>query len=221
MSLSRKTPMKQGAAMKSGGFAKVAKPPKGPKLKKCKICREPFMPRNMGHVACKPDCAAIHGATVAAKQKAKAQRQERAQDKVKREGMKTYPQLVREVQAAFNLVVRLRDYDQPCICCGRLETKVDGLGAHGWDCGHYRSTGSAPHLRFNFDNAHRQLVYCNRHGAGRAVDYRIGLIARIGIGRVEALESDNAPRKWTHDELRSMKAEFQAMARKLKKEMES
>lgn len=202
--------------MKSGGFAKVAKPPKGPKLKKCKICREPFMPRNMGHVACKPDCAAIHGATVVAKQKAKAQRQERAQDKVKREGMKTYPQLIREAQAAFNLVVRLRDQivGHACISSGK---PLDWSG-NATDCGHFRSTGSAPHLRFNFDNAHAQSKMENRFLSGNAVDYRIGLIARIGLGRVEALEADNTPRKWTHDELRAMKAEFQAMARQLKKD---
>lgn len=204
--------------MKSGGFAKVAKPPKGPKLKKCKICREPFMPRNMGHVACKPDCAQIHGAMVAAKQKAKAQRQERAQDKVKREGMKTYPQLIREAQAAFNLVVRLRDQlaGYACISSGR---PLDWNG-NAVDAGHWRSTGSAPNLRFNFDNCHAQSKHDNQYKAGNAVDYRIGLIARIGLARVEALEADNTPRKWTHDELRAMKAEFQAMARELKKEIE-
>lgn len=174
------------------------------------------MPRNMGHVACKPDCAAIHGATVEAKQKAKAQRQERAQDKVKREGMKTYPQLVRETQAAFNLVVRLRDQlaNHACISSGR---PLDWNG-NAVDAGHYRSTGSAPHLRFNFENCHAQSKHDNQYKSGNAVDYRIGLIARIGLARVEALEADNMPRKWTHDDLRSMKAEFQAMARQLKKD---
>lgn len=176
------------------------------------------MPRNMGHVACKPDCAQIHGATVAAKQKAKAQRQERAQDKVKREGMKTYPQLIRETQSAFNSAVRLRDQlaGYPCISSGR---PLDWNG-NAVDAGHWRSTGSAPHLRFNFDNCHAQSKHDNQYKAGNAVDYRIGLIVRIGIARVEALEADNAPRKWTHDELRAMKAEFQAMARKLKNEVQ-
>jgi hypothetical protein len=48
---------------------------------------------------------------------------------------------------------------------------------------------------------HRQLVICNRHGAGRAVDYRIGLVARIGLEAVEALESSNTPHKWQREEL--------------------
>ena len=33
------------------------------------------------------------------------------------------------------------------------------------------------------------------------MDYRIGLIQRIGLERVEALESSNAPHKWQREEL--------------------
>lgn len=212
MTLERKQPMKR-VSMKRA----EPKPAKGPRKKTCGVCKEKFDPRTPLQVACSVLCATEHGRKVTAAQKAKQQRQERARDRAKLESMKTYPQLIAECQKAFNAVVRERDKHQPCICCGRAQTKVDGLGAHGWDCGHFRSTGSAPHLRFNFDNAHRQLVYCNRHGAGNAVNYRIGLIARIGLARVEALESDNTPRKWTHDELRQMKAEFQAMLKQMKK----
>ena len=49
-------------------------------------------------------------------------------------------------------------------------------------------------------NAHGQRKQCNRWGAGRAVDYRIGLICRIGLASVEALESENDPAKWTIEE---------------------
>lgn len=171
----------------------------------------------MTHKACGPECAAAVAVKVTAAQKAKQQRQERAQDKIKREGMKTYPELIAEAQRAFNAFIRARDEGLPCVCCGRDETKVQGLGAHGWDCGHFRSTGSAPHLRFNEDNAARQLVLCNRYGAGRAVDYRLGLIARIGLARVEALEADNTPRKWSHEELRAIKAHYQRRVREMKK----
>lgn len=193
------------------------KPAKGPKPKRCRICKTEFLPRSPMAVVCGVQCSLEHAKKVAALKKAKQQRQERAQDKAKLDAMKTYPQLIAECQKAFNAVVRERDKDQPCICCGRMSTKVDGLYAHGWDCGHFRSTGSAPQLRFNFDNAHRQLVYCNRHGAGRAVDYRLGLIKRIGLERVEALEADNTPAKWVHDDLRRMTKEFRAMLREMKK----
>lgn len=206
--------------LKRSGFNRAPvtepKPAPGQRMRKCVVCREPFAPRSMTHKACGPECATVHGIKVAAAQKAKAQRQERAQDKVKRDSMKTYPELVRDTQKAFNEFVRLRDAGQPCICCGRETTKVSGLHTHGWDCGHYRSTGSAPHLRFNEDNAHRQLVFCNRNRSGNAVEYRIGLIARIGLERVEALESDNRVRKWSSDDLRAMKAEYQLRVREMK-----
>ncbi|UGQ44959.1 recombination protein NinG [Massilia endophytica] len=172
----------------------------------------------MGHKACSPGCAVEVAVRARVKKEAHAKKMERRADRAKRESLKTYPQLVAEVQKVFNEAIRLRDAGKPCICCGRTETKVDGLNSHGWDAGHYRSTGSAPHLRFNEDNVHAQLVYCNRNKAGNAVDYRIGLIARIGLERVEALESDNTPRKWTHEELRAMKAHYQAKVRELRKE---
>lgn len=171
----------------------------------------------MTHVACGSVCAAEHAVKVSALQKAKQQRQERAQDKIKREGMKTYPQLIRDVQIVFNAAVRLRDQiaGWPCISSGK---SLDWSG-NAVDAGHYRSRGSAPHLRFNFDNCHAQSKQDNRYGSGEAVAYRIGLIARIGLERVEALESDNTQRKWSHDELRAMKTEFQRIVRELKKKL--
>jgi hypothetical protein len=60
-------------------------------------------------------------------------------------------------------------------------------------------------------------VHCNRHGAGRAVDYRIGLIARIGLARVEALEAANQVHKWTREELIALKAKYRACLRELEK----
>lgn len=193
------------------------KPSPGRRKRKCAVCRELYEPRSMLHKVCRPECAEVHAVSVAAKQKAKQQRQERAQDKIKREGMKTYPQLIREAQKAFNQVVRIRDQiaGHPCISSGK---PLDWSG-NAVDAGHYRSRGSAPHLRFNFDNCHAQSKQDNRYGSGEAVAYRIGLIARIGLERVEALEADNTPRKWTHDELRAMKADFQRLVHEMKKDL--
>jgi hypothetical protein len=139
------------------------------------------------------------------------QRVERAQDRKRREALKRIPDLIAEAQKAFNAYIRERDKGQPCICCN----KPLGAGEVGgaYDCGHYRSTGSASHLRFDPRNAHAQRKHCNRYGAGRAVDYRIGLIARIGLPAVEALEADSRVHKWTREELIAIKALY---VRKLK-----
>jgi hypothetical protein len=212
--LKRKTPLRPAASI-----TKTPKPAKGPKKKTCRECKAKFEPRSPLAVACSVPCALAHSAKVTAKQKAKAQRQERAADKAKKDSMKTYPQIIAEVQKDFNAVVRLRDRlaGYPCISSGR---PLDWSG-NAVDAGHYRSTGSAPHLRFNFDNCHAQSKHDNQYKSGNAVDYRLGLIARIGLERVEALEADNQVRKWSREELAAMKDEFRRMARDLKKELQN
>jgi hypothetical protein len=130
--------------------------------------------------------------------------------------LKNRRQLTKEAQVEFNRFIRERDRAQPCICCGSFTADSDLITGSRWDAGHYRSTGAAPHLRFNEDNCHRQRVVCNRNGSGRAVEYRRGLINRIGIARVEALENDNSIRKFSALELR----EVRDLYRRRRKEME-
>ena len=47
------------------------------------------------------------------------------------------------------------------------------------------------------------------------VPYRLGLIRRIGLARVENLESDNEPHKWSHAELIEIKAKYRAKRKAL------
>jgi hypothetical protein len=162
----------------------------------------------MGMRVCGPACAAVQGHKDTAKQ-------ERKETRERKQALKTRSDWLKEAQAAFNAYIRARDEGNACICCGRTSTK-EYLTGSAWDCGHYRSTGSAPHLRFHEDNAHRQLVYCNRDRAGNAVEYRAGLIARIGLARVEALEADQTPRHYTIDDLKQIKATYRAKLKALK-----
>ena len=112
----------------------------------------------------------------------------KAETRERKQKLKTKSDYLKEAQIAFNAYVRARDAKDACISCGQwTEDKYGG----GWDAGHYRSTGSAPHLRFNLHNCHKQCVKCNRHRSGAAVDYRLRLIEKIGIEKVEALESMN------------------------------
>jgi hypothetical protein len=147
--------------------------------------------------------------------KAKA---ERKADRAKLESMKTIPQLKAEAQQAFNAFIRERDKQAgfPCISSG----KPLNWNGNDVDAGHYRSTGSADHLRFNEDNCHAQSKQENRYRAGSAVDYRIGLIKRIGLARVEALEADNAVIKWTRGGLIAIKKRYQAKLKELLKARE-
>lgn len=189
-----------------------------PRLKRCKApgCDNKFAPRSAWQAACSMECAmAVNDANKAkgAKQQAK---EERARLRERREKVRTRSWYVKAAQAAFNAFIRARDAGQPCICCGR--PLGDGAIGGGYDCGHYRSVGSAPHLRFDPRNAHAQNKQCNRYGAGRAVDYRLGLIARIGLEAVEALEADQEPRKYSVEDLKAIKAEYVAKRKEIEKE---
>lgn len=180
------------------------------KPKTCATCGTLFQPqRAMAQV-----CSAMCAMKKVRADKAKGKKELRA----RKEALKRIPDYIKEAQVAFNAFIRERDRNRSCICCQRPLGEGDVGGAY--DCGHYRSTGSASHLRFDERNAHAQRKQCNRWGAGRAVDYRVGLVARLGREAVEALESDNAPHKWTREELIEIRDKYRAKLKQLKKENE-
>lgn len=183
--------------------------------KTCKVCRAKFDPRQPMATVCSPGCALTLAQSKRAKAEKVAQVKERRADKAKREKLKTKGDWTREAQAAFNAFIRARDAGKPCICCGRHSAGQ----AHGgdWDAGHYRSRGAAPHLRFDERNVHAQLKQCNRFASGNVVGYRAGLIERLGLQAVEALEADQAPRHLSIDDLAEIKRSYAAKARELKK----
>ena len=185
-------------------------------VKRCKVCRTPFEPRLPLQAVCGIDCARSLAISVRGKAEKQAAIKQRRADRERKERLKTRRDWEREAQTAFNAFIRARDADKPCICCG-LPLSAGDVGGK-YDAGHYRSTGSAPHLRFHEDNCHAQRKQCNRWGAGRAVDYRLGLIQRIGLERVEALEADQEPRKYTADELKALRDEYRRRLRKLRQE---
>ena len=195
------------------------------KPKACKHCKSLFTPVKRMQVVCSPMCglerARIQREAKERKEHAARKRVERAMDRKTREAQKTLPQLHREAQAAFNALRRKQCElaGHGCISCGRpLDWGHEGVRTHMVDCGHYRSVGSAPQLRYTSANAWAQCIACNRYGAGKAVDYRIGLVRLIGVEAVEALESFNEVHKWTKEEVRAIRDESRAALRQLKKE---
>lgn len=181
--------------------------PRMQRTRKCKVCRTAFEPRSISHKACKPECAQ----ELAEQQRKQA---ERKVDRIRKQKLKTRGEWIAEAQAAFNAFIRERDRlaGHSCICCAQ---PLDWSG-NNVDAGHYRSRGSAPHLRFDENNVHAQTKRCNRYGAGRAVDYRIGLIARIGLAAVEVLEADQESRDHSIPALQQIIATYRAKLRELK-----
>jgi hypothetical protein len=165
--------------------------------RKCPQCGEWFMPFNSMQKCCaNPKCALEQGKI----DREKANRKEATEYRRKN---KTRSQLISEAQSAINGFVRIRDYGKPCISCNKpMDWNTYGGKV---DCGHYRSRGAAGHLRFNLFNMAAQCHYCNRYMSGAVVDYRINLIRRIGIERVERIEQDNSTRTFSKEYLERIK----------------
>ena len=178
-----------------------------PRPKKCGHCLDRFTPARMGQKACSPKCALSL---------ARSDRETRRKRETReaRQRLKTLGELTREAQGAFNAWVRARDHDQSCISCGRFHQGQ-------WHAGHYRTTAAAPELRFEPLNVHRQCAPCNNHKSGNLIEYRIRLIEKIGQDQVDWLEGPHEPKRYTRDDLQSLKAKYRKMARELIKNQEN
>ena len=184
-------------------------------MKKCRVCKSEFTPVRPMQAVCCPTCAMTLARNVGEQLRVKAETEDRKKTREKLDAMRTKPQLVKVAQTAFNAFVRARDADKPCISCG----KPPSSESNSTDCGHFRSVGSAPHMRFVEDNAAGQCKHCNQYLAGNVLAYRKGLIERIGLARVEQIESDQTVRKYTHEGLQEIAKHYNAETRRLKREM--
>lgn len=170
------------------------------KSRRCSNCRKKCPPENILtsnlRAFCSMECLMDFTKSEKGKKliKEAVVRQDR-QDRAKvREKQKTRSQWLSEAQSAFNAYVRWRDRHAGCISCGsRAENKYGG----NYDAGHFRSRGSAPHLRYHLWNVHKQCVKCNRFRSGAVSEYRVSLIWKLGHEKVEYLETLQSTRE--HD----------------------
>ena len=172
------------------------------KQKKCKHCKALFTPSKPIQTVCSIACAV-------AMAKKKREKVEKAADRQKRESLKSRSQWIKEAQTAFNAYIRLRDEKEPCISCGRH---------HGgqYHAGHYLSTGARPELRFEPLNVHKQCQPCNTHLHGNLILYRVNLIKKIGLEKVEWLEGLHEPKHYTIDDLKQIIQDSKKSTRELK-----
>lgn len=208
----KRTPMKRSSPLRNVTTATTRV-----KLKTCAKskggCGAKFVPARPMQCACSPSCAQAFAAKASAKKAANAAADDRRKTKAQLEALKTLPTLAKECEREMNRYVRLRDWHLGCISCGKT-FNPDQIGG-SCDAGHYRSKGSAKHLRFDERNLHGQCKHCNDYLAGNPVGYRMGLIERHGLEMVEALEADQAPRKYTRQELREKRDFYRAEANAL------
>lgn len=97
-------------------------------------------------------------------------------------------QLIGIAERHFNKFIRERDKSKGCISCpgGQVE-----------NAGHYLSAGHNAIFRFNEHNANGQCIHCNKHLHANLIRYRINLVKKIGVEKVEWLEGNaKKPFKW-------------------------
>ena len=205
----------------------------GPRRKRCPECRVMFMPARDSQAVCgEIECAIAYGKSEKGQASAKKALADvgRRDIEVRKKALKTRSDHMKDAEKA------VRDYRRTyelsigsgCISCGGSQESI--LAAQGWkvggafDAGHFMGKGARPELRLEPSNIWLQCKACNsgsymhaRKGHTVSQGFRTGLIARIGLEAVEALEADHEPRKYTVEELNAITAEYRAKTRKLKK----
>ncbi len=186
---------------------------KPPKQHKCKECGAYYIKKQSMQQVCSMECAIAYSKRKAEEKRKKQEKSDRLEAgrrmRARKEALKSRPDWLKEAQKAINEFIRLRDKDLPCISCGRYH---EGQ----YHAGHYRSVGAYPELRFNEDNVHKQCSVCNNHKSGNAIEYRINLIRKIGLEKVEFLERhDHQPLKLSIDEIKELIRVYKAKCKGL------
>lgn len=178
---------------------------------KCKHCKQTFTKTQPLQVACSYGCAIALAKPIAKKVIVK---KERERNKSLKEKAMTYTQKVNKVKELAQKVARLRDKHLPCISCGTF------IANPCFDGGHYKKAETYRGVMFNLDNIHKQCRQDNFFKGGKELEYRVSLIERIGIERVEALEllaEETKRKKWSVDELEEITKNLKIMLKELEK----
>jgi len=127
------------------------------------------------------DCATSYANEKGKKLRAKKEKTEKKQDLERKREFKLNDLRTRRraVKEACHRYIRMRDKDEPCICCGQ-PLKPD------FHAGHFLESGNNPKVRYNEDNIHGQNLNCNYYKGGSG-DYEKNLRAKIGDTRVNFL----------------------------------
>lgn len=165
---------------------------------------------------CSSRCATKYAAEVIRKEKVQQVKRIKADTRARKKALDdTVPNWTKKAQKAFNAYIRERDKNLTCISCGTASPQHVGTGGL-WDCGHYRSVGSCPELRFEELNAHKQCKKCNSFLSGNVVEYRINLKHRIGEEKLEWLEGPHKARRYRVEELKEIEKKYKEKLKALK-----
>jgi hypothetical protein len=159
---------------------------------KCKHCKQPFEPIRFNMKYClNEECVKIWVESEKTKQWKKTKA------KMKND-LLTIQDYIKLAQQTFNKYINLRDKKLPCISCGKPITgRVNAS--------HYFNANNHWNVRFNEFNVHSSCITCNQYLSGNLIEYRKGLINKIGEEQLTLLELEaNKTRKFTIEELKEI-----------------
>jgi hypothetical protein len=170
------------------------------KKKRCKECGKLFVPERNLQPCCSYKCElayiSVEKNLKSLVEQGKANKSKEQNKRKKEFYWNDKKHLIALAQKVVNQYVRLRDKFFPCVSCGTTKAK--------WDAGHYESAGGNQQLRYNTLNIHKQCYRCNRELSANLKPYRVALIQKIGLERVEALENDYNTKKYTVEYLQKL-----------------
>ena len=158
---------------------------------RCKNCKEKFEPVKFLQKYClKDECIRVF--VEKTKEKAWKEKKQKMQQE-----LETVQDYIKMTQIIFNKYIRLRDKGQVCISCQKKPLKENA--------GHYFNANNHWNVRFNELNVHLQCEHCNTYLSGNLIEYRKGLINKIGEEQLTLLEAEgHKTRKFTKDELKEI-----------------
>ena len=159
------------------------------KPKKCRYCKEYFTPFNSLQPFCfKTECIQEHNKVTREKKARKVKKEFKESDK---------STLLKLAQTVINKYIRLRDLNKPCISC-------EHTGERQIHAGHYRPMGNNQQLRFYTLNIFAQCSICNNYLSGNLANYRINLIKKLGLEKVELIEANQERGNYTVEYLQRL-----------------
>lgn len=170
---------------------------------------------------CSDECGERLAIDALAKKRAQEAKVARAAHRERKKAIQRPRDVRPGTQDDFNIMIRERDFFEPCISCSRYDHEIPEHHTGGkWDCGHFLTRGAHPELAFEPLNAHKQCKHCNRDRSGNATRYEENLIKRIGADKVAWLKGPHEPKKYTVEQLREMAATYRAEKRRMQRERE-
>ena len=182
------------------------------KKRKCKECGEVFQKLRPLQSVCGYECSKVNAKKQTKKKKDKKLKEINKDVRERKEKLKTNSDWLRDTQKVVNKYIRERDKNElNCISCGKF---INGVR----HASHYMSSGGHSNIRFNTDNIWVSCYKCNVMLSGNQLPYRVRLIEKIGLKRVEYIESiAHDTKRYSIDELKDIMIVFKLKIKELNK----